>query len=89
VGILAHEAPDFAVDARQAVDGLLVAGPVLGVLVGEVVGHGPDAEVGVVRDERDGGRALLGRFAANKRMRRAEEDFIGAAGSLLREVLER
>ena len=36
------------------------SGPVAGVLGGEGVSGGPDAEVGVVSDERDCGWALLG-----------------------------
>ena len=58
VGVVAHEAEGLAVDADDAGDGLCGAGPVGGVGIGEVVGGGPDAEVGVVRDERSGGRAL-------------------------------
>jgi hypothetical protein len=58
--MVTHEAEGLAVDADDAGDGLWRAGPVGGVGVGEVVGGGPDAEVGVVRDERCGGRALLG-----------------------------
>jgi len=58
--VVAHEAEGLAVDADDAGDGLRGAGPVSGVGVGEVVGGGPDAEVGVVRDEWRGGRTLLG-----------------------------
>ena len=57
--ISAHKAPRFAVDPGKAIEGLVAAGPVLRVLVSEFVGHGPDAEIGVVRDERDGGWPLL------------------------------
>ena len=60
VGVVAHEAEGLAIDADDAGDGLWGAGPVGGVGVGEVVGGGPDAEVGVVRDERRCGRTLLG-----------------------------
>jgi hypothetical protein len=60
VGIAAHEAVRLAVDARDAGDGLGSAGPVSGVGVGEVVGVGPDAEVGIVRDKGRRRRALLG-----------------------------
>ena len=60
VGVVADEAEGLAVDADDAGDGLRGAGPVSGVGVGEVVGGGPDAEVGVVRDEWRGGRTLLG-----------------------------
>ncbi len=56
----AHEAVGFAVNANEAGEGLLSSGPVAGVFGGEGVGGGPDAEVGVVGDEGDGGRALLG-----------------------------
>lgn len=59
-GIGAHEAVGFAVDANEAGEGLLGSGPVAGVLGSEVIGHRPDAEVGVVGDQGDGGRALLG-----------------------------
>ena len=58
--MVADEAEGLAVDADDAGDGLWGAGPVGGVRVGEVVGGGPDAEVGVVRDEWRGGRTLLG-----------------------------
>ncbi len=56
-GGAAHEAHGFAVDAEEAGDGLGLAGPVDGVGGGEVVGVGPDGEVGVVGDEGCGGRA--------------------------------
>jgi len=59
VGIATHEAIGFAVDARDAGDGLGRAGPVSGVGVGEIVSVRPDAEVGVVRDEGRRWRALL------------------------------
>ena len=59
VGIATHEAKGFAVDARDAGDGLRGAGPVSGVGVSEVVGVRPDAEVGIMRDEGRRRRALL------------------------------
>ncbi len=62
-GSRAHEAHGVAVDAEEAGEGLGLAGPVDGVGVGELVGIRPDGEVGVVGDERSGGRAeglLLG-----------------------------
>ena len=56
----AHEAESLPVDAGEAGHGLLGAGPVLGGLVGEPVGHRPDAEVWVVDDQGHGRRAESG-----------------------------
>src|SRR5260370_36229839 len=57
--ISAHEAVGLAVDPGQAGDGLAGAGPMRCVAVGEPVGEGPDAGVGIVSDKGDGRRAVV------------------------------
>ena len=54
--LVAHEAEGLSVDADQAREGLLLAGPVAGGVVGEPVGERPDAEIRVAGDERHGRR---------------------------------
>ena len=50
-----------AIDSHEAGEGLLGARPVSRGIVGKMVRHRPDAEIRIVRDERNGGRAgLLG-----------------------------
>ncbi len=57
--IAAHEAVGLAVDTGDADEGLRRACPMRGVRACEGVGCGPDAEVGIVRDQRRGWDALL------------------------------
>ena len=64
VGGGAHEGECLAIDADETGEFLLVAGPVLGHLIVQFVGHRPDAEVRVIGDQRHGRRTLgLGEYA--------------------------
>ena len=54
-----HPAIGLAVDAGEAEHGLCCFGPVLRGCVGEVIGHGPDAEEWIVCHERDRGGTML------------------------------
>ncbi len=81
-GVVAHEAEGVAIDAEEAGEGLGLAGPVDGVGVGEVVGVGPDGEVGVMGDQRCCGRAgsLLGDGGGEQRGEEQEREFHRVTG---------
>ena len=61
-GISSHDPEGLAVHPHKAFQRLRVSGPVPRWRVGQLVRIGSDAEIGIVRDERRGGRtlALLG-----------------------------
>ena len=69
----AHKAEWLAINARNAGDGLRGPGPMCGFRIREAVGCRPDAEVGVVHDERRCRRPLLGERRCGGKARKEEE----------------
>ena len=85
-GIAAHNAIRFAIDAHQAAKGLHRTGPVASGLIGEVVGGRPDAEVRIVCDKRNGGRAEVG---GREERTHGEEDASPLTGDVARDDFHR
>src|SRR4051812_21596145 len=56
----AHDAVCLSIDAQEAGERLNRACPMLCRLIIQVVSHGPDAEIGIVCNEWNGGRAQIG-----------------------------